>query len=73
MSEETYDCGGCEHSRGSDAPMVENNLTLRTALVDVNLISLIGLFAGFEIKHPSLGVNRGADCDVALTRFQATC
>ena len=73
MSEKTYDSGGCEHSRGTDAPMVENNLTLLTALVDVNLISLIGLFAGFEIKHPSLGVNRRADCDVALTRFQATC
>ena len=73
MSEKTYDSGGCEHSRGTDAPMVENNLTLLTALVDVNLISLIGLFAGFEIKHPNIGFNRRADCDVALTRFQATC
>ena len=73
MSKGAHDGDGFRRSRGfgSGATLVEHNVTLQTALMDVSLIPLIGLYASFEIKHPRDDSNRSV-CDALLTRFQAT-
>ena len=56
----------------ASAPVTEwSNGSLRNALMDVGLVSLIGSYAAVGIKHPENNSNRRV-CDAPVTRFQAT-